>query len=93
MRRTSLVERARPVLRQLMQETGETANLGIERNGKVLFVSQVETDFNIRVFFPPGSISEMHVSGIGKALLAFMPDDRREIVLSGRKLTRYTQKT
>lgn len=93
LRRTSLVERARPILRQLMQATGETANLGIERGGEVLFVSQVETHSNIRAFFPPGSVSEMHASGIGKALLAFMPEDRRETVLSGGGLTWYTDQT
>lgn len=90
LRRTSLVERARPILRSLMASTGETANLGIERNGEVLFVSQVETHSNIRAFFPPGSVSEMHASGIGKALLAFMPADRRNQVLQGRTLTAYT---
>ena len=93
LRRTSLVDRARPILRQLMQETGETANLGIEKDGEVLFVSQVETHSNIRAFFPPGSLSEMHASGIGKALLAFMPQDRRETVLAGHGLTRYTDQT
>ena len=93
LRRTSLVERARPVLRSLMQETGETANLGIERNGEVLFVSQVETHSNIRAFFPPGTVSEMHASGIGKALLAFMAEDRRDAILSGQPLTAYTAQT
>ncbi|MBV1895424.1 MAG: IclR family transcriptional regulator [Rhodobacteraceae bacterium] len=93
LRRTSLVDRARPILRQLMQATGETANLGIEKDAEVLFVSQVETHSNIRAFFPPGSLSEMHASGIGKALLAFMPQDRRETILSGRGLTRYTDQT
>ncbi|WP_164659711.1 HTH-type transcriptional regulator BhcR [Tropicibacter sp. Alg240-R139] len=93
LRRTSLVERARPVLRALMQETGETANLGIERNGEVLFVSQVETHSNIRAFFPPGTVSEMHASGIGKALLAFMAEDRRDAILSRQPLTAYTTQT
>lgn len=93
LRRTSLVDSARPILRALMAATGETANLGIERGGEVLFVSQVETQSNIRAFFPPGSTSEMHASGIGKALLAFMPADRRAAVLNGRPLTRYTDHT
>lgn len=93
LRRTSLVDRARPILRALMASTGETANLGVEKGGEVLFVSQVETQANIRAFFPPGSMSDMHASGIGKALLAFMPDDRRAAVLSGRVLTRYTANT
>lgn len=73
LRRTSLVERARPVLRALMEATGETANLGVETDGQVLFVSQVETHASIRAFFPPGTMSPMHASGIGKALLAQKP--------------------
>lgn len=52
LKRTSLVERARPIMRHLMDATGETANLGIEQNGHVLFVSQVETHASIRAFFP-----------------------------------------
>ncbi len=76
LRRTSLVDRARPILRKLMEATGETANLGIERGGMVLFLSQVETHESIRVFFPPGTLSPMHASGIGKALLAQMDEGR-----------------
>ena len=69
LRRTSLVETSRPFLRNLMEETGETANLGIENNGNVLFLSQVETHAPIRAFFPPGTLSPLHASGIGKVLL------------------------
>ncbi len=76
LRRTSLVERARPILRSLMEDTGETANLGIEKGGKVLFLNQVETHESIRAFFPPGTLSQMHASGIGKALLAQMDETR-----------------
>jgi len=93
LRRTSLVERARPILRQLMDRTGETANLGIAREGNVLFVSQVETHATIRAFFPPGTVSPMHASGIGKALLAFMPDDQRDRLLQETDLTQFTQFT
>lgn len=70
LRRTNIVERARPVMQELMLATGETANLGVENGAHVLFVSQVETHASIRAFFPPGTQSPMHASGIGKALLA-----------------------
>lgn len=76
LRRTALVDRARPVLRDLMETTGETANLGVETDGQILFVSQVETHASIRAFFPPGTLSPMHASGIGKALLAQMDAGR-----------------
>lgn len=93
LRRTSLVERARPIMRQLMEKTGETANLGIERNGAVLFVSQVETHASIRAFFPPGTLSPIHASGIGKALLAQMETGRRDRCLAIGGLEAFTSNT
>lgn len=92
LRRTSLVERARPIMRRLMQVTGETANLGVEREGGVLFLSQVETHASIRAFFPPGTMSPMHASGIGKALLAQMDDGQLSRLLVG-PLQSFTART
>jgi len=75
------MDRARPIMRKLMEQTGETANLGIEKENAVLFLGQVETHSTIRAFFPPGTLSPMHASGIGKALLAQMDAERLERVL------------
>ncbi len=93
LRRTSLVDRARPILRKLMEETGETANLGIEKEGHVLFLSQVETHASIRAFFPPGTLSQMHASGIGKALLAQMDVGRLDRLLATTRLEVFTDHT
>ncbi|MGR3503978.1 HTH-type transcriptional regulator BhcR [Pseudaestuariivita sp.] len=93
LRRTSLVDRARPILRSLMERTGETANLGVEKGGMVLFLNQVETHESIRAFFPPGTLSEMHASGIGKALLAYMDAARFARWIEGRQLAAFTQHT
>ncbi|HEY9037967.1 MAG TPA: IclR family transcriptional regulator [Roseovarius sp.] len=91
--RTSLVDCARPILRHLMEQTGETANLGIEKEGQVLFLSQVETHHSIRAFFPPGTLSQMHASGIGKALLAEMDGRRLTRLLAGQTLEAFTRYT
>lgn len=93
LRRTNVVERSRPVMRALMQQTGETSNLGIEKDGNVLFVSQVETHETIRAFFPPGTLSPLHASGIGKALLGTYGDARLEALFRNRSLDRFTGKT
>lgn len=92
LRRTSLIDRAREPMRLLMEATGETANLGIHRQGEVLFVSQVETHAPIRAFFPPGTRAVMHTSGIGKVLLAAMSHDQRAAVLP-QELPRFTAQT
>ncbi|WP_410216656.1 HTH-type transcriptional regulator BhcR [Paracoccus sp. (in: a-proteobacteria)] len=90
MRRSGIVERARPILRALMEDTGETANLGILQGDAVLFLSQVETQETIRAFFPPGTRSPLHASGIGKALLAF---GRPQAPIRSGSLARFTDKT
>jgi len=82
LRRSSVVERARAPMRRLRDETGETANLGVPKGDQVMFVSQVETDASLRAFFPPGTLSPLHASGIGKALLAWFDAPRREAYLA-----------
>lgn len=93
MRRSGVVERARPVLRSLMEHTGETANLGILNGDAVLFVSQAETHETIRAFFPPGTRSPLHASGIGKALLAFGRAETLTTLLEKQPLQSFTDKT
>ncbi len=90
LRRTSVIERARGPMQALMRDTGETANLGIEQRDEVLFLSQVETHQAIRAFFPPGTRSPMHVSGIGKALLAWLGAARLRDMIARRGLERFT---
>lgn len=91
--RTDILQRSRPVMQNLMRQIGETANLGIERNDWVLFVSQVESSQTIRAFFPPGTRNPMHASGIGKTLLANFPKDRVEKIIVEQGLERFTDST
>lgn len=93
LKRTSLVDRARPIMRHLMEVTGETANLGIEQNGHVLFISQVETHATIRAFFAPGTLSRMHASGIGKALMAQMDEGRIDKLVAQAPMEQFTEHT
>lgn len=89
LRRTKIADRARQPMDRLMRETGETANLGVEMRDQVLFLSQVETHETIRAFFPPGTLGPMHVSGIGKALLAWYAEERVRGI-AARGLPRFT---
>jgi IclR family acetate operon transcriptional repressor len=92
-RRTNVVDAAREVMRALVSQTGETANLGVPDGGEVVFVSQVETSHPIRAMFGEGARSPMHASGIGKALLAAMPRAEAERRLQRIGLAEFTPKT
>jgi len=93
LRRSGLIERSRPVMRALMESSGETANLAVERNEQILFVNQIETHETIRAFFAPGTQSPMHASGIGKALLSHYPEHRLARFLRRNTLSGYTGQT
>ncbi|WP_295316153.1 IclR family transcriptional regulator [Roseobacter sp.] len=93
MNRTNLTEVSRPVMRSLMEKTGETANLAIPDGGEVVFVGQVETLNPIRAFFARGTRTSMHASGTGKAILAALPDDRTRKILMASGLTPFTDNT
>lgn len=91
--RINVVEVAHPFLRQLMERAGETANLAIENNGEVVFICQVEANNPLRAHFSSGSRAPMHASGIGKMLLAHMPDDFVDALIAQRGLEAATRHT
>jgi len=93
LKRNGLIEIGQPIMRRLMEETGETANLAVADQGNVVFIGQVETSNPVRAFFPPGTRTSMHASGTGKAILAAMPRVRVEKMLKKVGLTSFTDST
>ncbi|HUC61662.1 MAG TPA: IclR family transcriptional regulator C-terminal domain-containing protein [Alphaproteobacteria bacterium] len=83
----------RVTMHALMESTGETVNLGIEDNGEIVFISQVESHGALRAFFRAGTRAAMHASGVGKALLAQYPKPRVREILHKRGLPRFTART
>lgn len=93
LRRIKVADMGRVVMRELMETCGETVNLGIADDDDIVFISQVETHETIRAFFRPGTRGPMHASGIGKALLAQMPDQRVRRILQKKGLQAFTRHT
>ncbi|WP_318527308.1 IclR family transcriptional regulator [Ruegeria aquimaris] len=93
LRRAGLTEIGQPILRALMEQTGETANLAVPDGAEVVSIAQVETAHPIRAFFPAGTRSPMHASGTGKAILAMMPPERARALLQKAGLPVFTPNT
>jgi IclR family transcriptional regulator, acetate operon repressor len=83
----------RVLMYELMEATGETVNLGIEDDGEVVFISQIESHSALRAFFRAGSRAPIHASGVGKTLLAEMPEARVREILYKRGLAKFTERT
>jgi IclR family acetate operon transcriptional repressor len=93
LRARELTAIARPVMRQLMEESGETVNLAVEDRGEAIYVAQVESRQMMRAITRPGGRAMMHASGVGKALLAAMPQADWENIVTSHGLARETEKT
>ncbi|WP_110601973.1 IclR family transcriptional regulator [Salinicola lusitanus] len=87
------VATARPFLRQLTATSGETANLGIRDDGMVVYLAQSESKQMMRMITRLGSRAPLHASGVGKALLAWMPPQEFEQIVAGRTLEGETPNT
>jgi IclR family transcriptional regulator, acetate operon repressor len=88
-----LVRIARPYMRHLMEESGETVNLAVEDSGQVVYLSQVECRQMMRALASPGARVPLHCSAVGKALLASMAEPRQIALLNKQALTRLSTKT
>ncbi|QBI53321.1 IclR family transcriptional regulator [Streptomonospora litoralis] len=65
---------ARPHLTHLVDELGETANLAMLDGDKVVYVAQVPSQHAMRMFTEVGRRVPAHSAGVGKALLAQLPE-------------------
>jgi DNA-binding IclR family transcriptional regulator len=86
-------EIARPYLRALVTETGETAHIGVLRDGEVVSIVNVESTQAIRTPSAVGTRHPAHCSSLGKAILAFSPTDEVDRFLAGRTLEGFTRNT
>ena len=93
LRTRSLTAAARPHMRALMEESGETVNLAVEDQCEAVYLAQVESRQMMRAFARPGGRAPLHCSGVGKAMLSAMPDAAVTKILRNAGLSRVTAKT
>ncbi len=72
---------ARPCLVDVADRTGETANLAVLEGDEVVYLAQAPSRHAMRMFTEPGRRVLPHCTGVGKAILAQLPDSRvRDLV-------------
>lgn len=83
-------QHAMPYLRQLWRTTGETIQLAIVDQNKVLYVDVLETLERVGVKSNVGERVPLHCSAPGKTWLASLPEDRMAEVLKLVKFEPFT---
>ncbi|SRR5579875_694474 len=68
-----LREVASDVLARLAEVSNETCHLGVVEGRSVLYIDKVESPHSLRMVSRVGGTNPLHCTGLGKALLAFLP--------------------
>jgi DNA-binding IclR family transcriptional regulator len=87
-----IIQRARPHLEKLAQETGETTLLASATGAELLILHTVVSSHTLRVSPVPGGFLNIYGTGGGKSLLATM-DDKAVVKLLGSKIKPLTPNT
>lgn len=81
------------VLRNLVDEVGESCNVTALSGDEVVYLDRVETPEPLRFYLRPGSRVPVHCSASGKMILAQMSPSQRRKLLAHAPLKQYTPKT
>jgi IclR family acetate operon transcriptional repressor len=84
---------ARPIVRRLLDEVGETVNVTMLDGREVVCVAQAESHAPVRAFFRLGRRLPLHASAAGKVILAAASEPLRARLLDDAPLERFTANT
>lgn len=82
-----------PYLKQLTDKNGETTHFVLPDTYEVIYVDKVESSGSIRICTQIGKRMPYYCTGVGKAILAFQPEEEIKKILSYSRLVSYTKNT
>jgi DNA-binding IclR family transcriptional regulator len=91
--RSEIRNLAHPFLEELTEKCDETVHLVVLDHGEALYLDKLEGEKAIRVVSKIGSRLPTHCSGVGKALLASLPDETVKNIIQEKGLKRFTNNT
>jgi len=86
-------ELAYPMMLDLAEVSSESVQLAVLVDSNAVYLSQVESEQSIRYTVSVGDKSPVYCSGVGKAMLAMLPDDQQDTLIQSLEFKRYTQQT
>lgn len=89
----SLARAARPYLAELVELSGESANLAVLEGNDVVYVAQSPSPHSLRMFTEVGRHVTPHSTAVGKVLLAALPPERARAILGRTGLAGHTPHT
>lgn len=92
-RQSSLAPIARPHLDKLSQAMGETIHLAQLDRGQVLYVDKRNAKRPVEMFSQAGKIGPGYCTGVGKAMIAFLPEAEQQDAIDRQAFFAHTPNT
>jgi IclR family KDG regulon transcriptional repressor len=80
-------------MEELAEKTGETVNLGVLVKEKIYYLEKISNDDPIRVELQVGRAVPAYCTGMGKAILAFLPSKKQKEILLRIRFEQRTKNT
>jgi IclR family acetate operon transcriptional repressor len=84
---------ATPLLQELVEISGETANLAVLERNRAVYEAQAQPARMVRMFTELGNRVPLHCTGCGKVLLAYQPESVIASIIAETGLPRHTATT
>ena len=78
-----IIRAAHPYLEQICRKYGETVHCAVRHQGGVIYVDKVEATGSITISTQVGTQNDLHCTGVGKCLLAYMSPEEQERIYTG----------
>ncbi len=93
LRGLELHDLALPVLQELVEQTGLAGHLAILDGHEAVYIEKIEKPGFIRVNTWVGRRLDVHCTAVGKALIAYLPQESVHDIIKDKGLPRHTPKT
>ncbi|MEE4189200.1 MAG: IclR family transcriptional regulator [Roseobacter sp.] len=90
---SSLAPIARPHLDRLSAAVQHTVHLAQLDHAQVLYVDKRNARQRVEMFSDAGKVGPAYCTGVGKAMMAFLPKDRQDQVIAQQSFHRFTANT
>lgn len=91
--RLEVVQVATPILDALAEQSGETVHLGVLDGHESVCVARRVSAHSVRLYAEVGRRAPLHVGGVPRVLLAYLPADERKQILHSGNLRQLTEQT
>lgn len=82
-----------PYLKKLMEGVQETVFMAVLFDDQLVYVAKIDSNRSIRTTAQPGKSKPLYCTGLGKAFLAFLPENERKNILDHTELLPITKNT